>query len=88
MAPQCEVYAEARIAVINGTEYRWSGGLGSVLISHEWYVNEGNQRIIGNIIFVANRVEVRWFMPSVVHWIPIGEFDAEWIRNFRHALFW
>ena len=76
------INAECLKATIAGVEYQWSGGFGAVLISNERGVKRGEVRMIGDVIFYASGVRMR-----EVWWIPQGRFDADWIREFKAAVF-
>lgn len=81
------IYADRRTVTINGVEYEWGGGFGSVLVSIERGAKVGMTRVIGNTLLHAYSVRKRWFGWRQVNWVPVEEFTSEWIHEFRHALF-
>ena len=73
-------------ATIGDVRYRWFGGFGAVIQSREKGVKENDIRMIGNVIFFAYTVRGR-FRTKLISWIPQQEISAEWIREFRRAVF-
>lgn len=72
---------------LNGVEYLWGGGFGSVLKSCERSVKRGEVRIIGGVIFYAEIYLNRGTWTREISWIPQARFDADWMRAFKAAIF-
>jgi ATP/ADP translocase len=73
-------------ATIDGIEYRWGGGFGSLITSLEGGVKRNDVRMIGNIVFYAFSVEnCGW--KRLVSWSPQQDIDPDWIRAFKKAMF-
>jgi hypothetical protein len=85
--PEITVYAQTKYVDIDGFRYEWCGGMGSVLTSFEIFTKQGDLRRIGNVVFIAKEVQRGWIW-SEVWWIPDRDFDYEFVRRFRKALFW
>ena len=84
-----KVWADERLVKLDGVTYRWCGGLGAVLISEERWTKAGTLRLFGDVVMRAsgvNRIPGNPFKNELV-WVPIGDFDHDWIRSFREALF-
>lgn len=84
--PSIRVHAENLKATIAGVEYTWVGGFGAVLTSNERGIKAGEVRMIGNVIFYC-RGTYRGHWQREVSWCPQQEIDAEWLREFKAAVF-
>lgn len=73
-------------ATIRGVEYAWSGGFGAVIKSFERGVKLNEVRMIGGIVFYAYTVGRSGWL-SEIAWCPQQEIDAQWIRDFKAAMF-
>lgn len=77
-------------ATVRGIEYTWIGGFGAVIKSFEPEVKLNEVRRIGNIVFYARTVSrVGWLFGWLcgISWCPQQEIDAQWIRDFKTAMF-
>lgn len=72
---------------IDGIEYIWCGGLGSVMKSYEYNIKRGELRAIDDVIFVAAMIEKRFLRKTKVNWRPIENVDFDWVRNFKQKIF-
>lgn len=76
-------------ATIDGVEYSWGGGFGAVLKSYERCVKRGETRYIAGVVFYAYAVSSSGWLREV-SWCPtiqFDEFDADWLRDLRLAIF-
>lgn len=67
--------------------YGWSGGLGSVIVSEE-IVPYGTVRYLFGTLMYAYQVSLdrrSWGNNNkcCTSWVPVGEFDVEWIRTYK-----
>ena len=73
---------------IQGQRYLWYGGFGAVLISRERGKHVGDVRKINTtLLCIANIWHKPWGRKPEVCWIPVGDFDAQWIHTFKQQLF-
>lgn len=75
------IHASNLKATIDGIEYHWDGGFGSVLKSYEKGIKLGELRAIGRIIFRAYHINHRMWGKNEVHWTTVEDVDADWIQK-------
>lgn len=74
---------------VAGVTYEWFGGLGAVITSKCRGVKVGDTRVIGGVLFYAanvHRCHMEYRIREVC-WVPVGECDVNWIREYKKALF-
>lgn len=74
---------------VDGVTYEWFGRLGAVITSKCRGVKVGDTRVIGCVLFYVASI-YRGHMEyrtREVCWVPVGECDADWIREYKKALF-
>lgn len=73
-----------------GRDYEWSGGLGSVLISRERGIKDGEVRYIAGELFYASNREHYYLLEYSkgrgANWIPCRDFDMDWVRSFKRKI--
>ena len=75
---------------IDGVEYTWRGGLGSIFSSMEKGLKKGDLRAINGYVFTVFSVgSSESFLSSrnIVHWTTVANIDFDWIRNFKKEIF-
>lgn len=85
-AGQIRVHTECLKATICGVEYTWFGGFGAVMKSFERGVKLNEVRMIGNVVFYAYLVGRSGWLREI-SWCPQQEISAQWIRDFKAAVF-
>jgi len=84
-----KIFATDLKATIDGIEYTWGGGLGSVVESYECGIKENDVRMIGKTIFYAGTVQYLHYYSwkKRINWVTQQENDVEWLREFKNEIF-